>query len=743
MMSHSSDTMKTEPHETTNIAVGEEGVEIAVDVIETIQAAEAEDTVAADSAENLEATEPAESLVADKLAETADTVNLIDPTDTTEAIDPGDTTDMAIDDPMTTGLHDPTILHEAASNSERTDDLKDLKDLAELDHDLFRSPAFSSKPPGSRENRSTPSAVAAFASEYGNETISEDRKSLPELPSPFLDSLPAHDEHIQEQQNTNTIPLNPKGVAIQSDATAALQSSSNQPSAATDQNIISDALLGIPFHTDDDFDFHASDDSSHDDDETALGDDDLPDDHDVLVKSSGLGRFSSFEPNKARYLKIRKSIMDSVVLQQQRRIVELESSVRKASKKLRKLRTTMTTMNETKPVVPILDYNRKSSPALRSNNDLNIMDKSFPAHGNSAMLAASTNGSHHQSNARIAPNTAIGTNQLRPSSATHVAAARTKTLQTTNIRFPEPKASAAKIMSHGIPTTAAKTSQIMTTSSILSPSNVGLGMKKGLMASGATTTLAAPAKPKGSCLPSEVASRAGNVLVGGTITSTPIAPGIAKPAPVKLAAKTASNPIAPAAQILEPLNVAPTRLGSLATQAGPSTSNAIAPAKTVIDANGHGLESAGGSTDKSRSTNGGPSSTEADTSGGMGVSTKVAPTTAQTPAIAPRVGALNGNINSALRPVDLTGGGAAVAKRPDLPVAAQPPSGDDIPQDMGQTRYWTQAEHDRFLQAVKTYGSRSYAAISQFVGTRTPKQVRTHSQKYSKRLQREEARRRE
>jgi len=41
------------------------------------------------------------------------------------------------------------------------------------------------------------------------------------------------------------------------------------------------------------------------------------------------------------------------------------------------------------------------------------------------------------------------------------------------------------------------------------------------------------------------------------------------------------------------------------------------------------------------------------------------------------------------------------------------------------------------------YGERNYAAIAQHVGSRTPKQVRTHAQKYAKRLQREESRRRE
>mmetsp|Transcript_1975 Transcript_1975/g.5206 ORF Transcript_1975/g.5206 Transcript_1975/m.5206 type:complete len:736 (-) Transcript_1975:1529-3736(-) len=60
-----------------------------------------------------------------------------------------------------------------------------------------------------------------------------------------------------------------------------------------------------------------------------------------------------------------------------------------------------------------------------------------------------------------------------------------------------------------------------------------------------------------------------------------------------------------------------------------------------------------------------------------------------------------------------------------------------------QSRYWTQGEHERFLHACLMFGERNYAAIAAHVGSRTPKQVRTHAQKYAKRLQREESRRRE
>mmetsp|Transcript_11470 Transcript_11470/g.35047 ORF Transcript_11470/g.35047 Transcript_11470/m.35047 type:complete len:278 (+) Transcript_11470:86-919(+) len=54
-------------------------------------------------------------------------------------------------------------------------------------------------------------------------------------------------------------------------------------------------------------------------------------------------------------------------------------------------------------------------------------------------------------------------------------------------------------------------------------------------------------------------------------------------------------------------------------------------------------------------------------------------------------------------------------------------------------RYWTEDEHRKFLEGRKIYGPKNYAAISVLVGTRTPKQVRTHAQKYEMRLVRESA----
>jgi SHAQKYF class myb-like DNA-binding protein len=48
----------------------------------------------------------------------------------------------------------------------------------------------------------------------------------------------------------------------------------------------------------------------------------------------------------------------------------------------------------------------------------------------------------------------------------------------------------------------------------------------------------------------------------------------------------------------------------------------------------------------------------------------------------------------------------------------------------GQTRYWTDAEHQRFLDALQTIGPKDVKAIAQYVGSRSATQVRTHAQKY-------------
>mmetsp|Transcript_30103 Transcript_30103/g.80825 ORF Transcript_30103/g.80825 Transcript_30103/m.80825 type:complete len:364 (+) Transcript_30103:95-1186(+) len=51
-----------------------------------------------------------------------------------------------------------------------------------------------------------------------------------------------------------------------------------------------------------------------------------------------------------------------------------------------------------------------------------------------------------------------------------------------------------------------------------------------------------------------------------------------------------------------------------------------------------------------------------------------------------------------------------------------------------QPRYWTSEEHRLFLEALEKYGPKNVKAISTYVRTRTPTQVRTHAQKYFLRM---------
>lgn len=59
----------------------------------------------------------------------------------------------------------------------------------------------------------------------------------------------------------------------------------------------------------------------------------------------------------------------------------------------------------------------------------------------------------------------------------------------------------------------------------------------------------------------------------------------------------------------------------------------------------------------------------------------------------------------------------------------------DLGPQMNQSRYWTEAEHQRFLQAVRTFGAHNHKAIASFVATRSSAQVRSHSQKFFKKLE--------
>lgn len=49
---------------------------------------------------------------------------------------------------------------------------------------------------------------------------------------------------------------------------------------------------------------------------------------------------------------------------------------------------------------------------------------------------------------------------------------------------------------------------------------------------------------------------------------------------------------------------------------------------------------------------------------------------------------------------------------------------------------WTTEEHDRFLQALEIFPSGPWKDVATFIGTRTPRQVMTHAQKYREKIRR-------
>lgn len=78
-----------------------------------------------------------------------------------------------------------------------------------------------------------------------------------------------------------------------------------------------------------------------------------------------------------------------------------------------------------------------------------------------------------------------------------------------------------------------------------------------------------------------------------------------------------------------------------------------------------------------------------------------------------------------------------IALSNDEPLPIQPPI-----QNSGGVktplRYWGKDEHKRYLEALKLYELKDVKSISKYVRTRTPTQVRTHTQKYLLKLQREQ-----
>lgn len=53
-----------------------------------------------------------------------------------------------------------------------------------------------------------------------------------------------------------------------------------------------------------------------------------------------------------------------------------------------------------------------------------------------------------------------------------------------------------------------------------------------------------------------------------------------------------------------------------------------------------------------------------------------------------------------------------------------------------KSRYWSVAEHQRFLEGLKLYGKRNFKGIAAHVGSRNATQAKTHAQKYFARLER-------
>ena len=51
-------------------------------------------------------------------------------------------------------------------------------------------------------------------------------------------------------------------------------------------------------------------------------------------------------------------------------------------------------------------------------------------------------------------------------------------------------------------------------------------------------------------------------------------------------------------------------------------------------------------------------------------------------------------------------------------------------------RYWSQEEHERFIEAVKHYG-KSWSRITSYIGTRSRQSVYSHAQKFREQVERE------
>ena len=50
-------------------------------------------------------------------------------------------------------------------------------------------------------------------------------------------------------------------------------------------------------------------------------------------------------------------------------------------------------------------------------------------------------------------------------------------------------------------------------------------------------------------------------------------------------------------------------------------------------------------------------------------------------------------------------------------------------------RYWSDEEHERFIEAVKLYG-KNWSEITNYISTRSRQSVYSHAQKFRKRVER-------
>ncbi|GMF17506.1 unnamed protein product [Phytophthora lilii] len=79
---------------------------------------------------------------------------------------------------------------------------------------------------------------------------------------------------------------------------------------------------------------------------------------------------------------------------------------------------------------------------------------------------------------------------------------------------------------------------------------------------------------------------------------------------------------------------------------------------------------------------------------------------------------------------------AGPADQPQLIRMNQHFSGNNRSQRASTTGWWTDEEHEKFLEAIELHPSGPWKKIARHVGTRTPRQVMTHAQKYRQRIKR-------